>query len=130
MQEILSKKMLGERIKSLRLEKAYAQADVASFLKLSRSNYSQIELGNQYPTFRTLNVLSRHYNKSYEWLLHGKDIQQEQPVNSSLATVLKELESHLNSFSQSLKKLEDELQSIKNKIEVAENINIKRKRPV
>lgn len=124
MQEILSKKILGERIKSLRLEKAYAQADVASFLNLSRSNYSQIELGNQYPTFQTLNVLSRHYNKSYEWLLHGKDIQQEPPVNNSLATVLKDLESHLNNFSQSLKKLEDELQMIKNKIEVTENIDI------
>lgn len=122
MQEILSKKILGERIKSLRIENAYAQAEVAGFLNLSRSNYSQIELGNQYPSFHTLNALSRHYNKSYEWLLHGKEnIKEEQglPVNSSVANVLRDLEANLKNFSQSLKKLEDELQVIKTKIAVS-----------
>ena len=119
MQEILSKKILGERIKSLRIEKAYAQADVAGFLNLSRSNYSQIELGNQFPTFHTLNALSRHYNKSYEWLLHGKDKKEEQVINTSIALVLNDLESNLKNFSQSLKRLEDELQVIKSKIKVS-----------
>jgi len=111
MQEILSKKLLGERIKALRLEKAYAQAYVAEFLNLSRSNYSQIELGNQYPTFTTLSMLSRHYKKSYEWLLHGNE---ERNSDQSLVAVVNNLETNLKNFSASLKELEKELQFIKN----------------
>ena len=71
MQEILSKKNIGERIKMLRVGNDHSQLFVADILNLSRSNYSQIELGNQYPTFETLYTLSRYYSKSYDWLLHG-----------------------------------------------------------
>jgi len=118
MQEILSKKLLGERIKSLRIEKAYAQSHVANFLNLSRSNYSQIELGNQYPTFHTLSILSQHYNRSYEWLLHGKEYQLEKPKKQAYSAILHDLEKTLKHFSTSLKKLESELQHIKTKIAV------------
>jgi len=121
MQEILSKKILGERIKSLRLEKAYAQAYVADFLNLSRSNYSQIELGNQYPTFNTLNVLSSHYNKSYEWFLHGKEEKKKiiVKVDNTLVSVVNELEQNLKSFSTSLRLLEKELQELKNAVSLS-----------
>jgi transcriptional regulator with XRE-family HTH domain len=71
MQEILSKKNIGERIKILRINNNHSQLFVADILCLSRSNYSQIELGNQFPTFETLYTISRYYNKSYDWLLHG-----------------------------------------------------------
>ena len=71
MQEILSKKNIGERIKILRVNNNHSQLFVADILSLSRSNYSQIELGNQFPTFETLYTISRYYNKSYDWLLHG-----------------------------------------------------------
>ncbi|WP_367866335.1 helix-turn-helix domain-containing protein [Pedobacter sp. WC2423] len=118
MQEILSKKILGKRIKSLRLERAYAQIDVANLLNLSRSNYSQIELGNQYPTFHTLFALSRHYNKSYEWLLHGEDHNKPQAV-LPVASLMNELETTLKNFSLCLEKLENELQSLKIKIDVS-----------
>jgi len=118
MQEILSKKLLGVRIKSLRIEKAYAQSHVANFLNLSRSNYSQIELGNQYPTFNTLSILSKHYNKSYEWLLHGQENQIEKPKKQAYSAILSDLEKTLQHFSTSLKKLESELQHIKTKIAV------------
>lgn len=119
MQEILSKKLLGERIKSLRLEKSYPQAHVADILNLSRSNYSQIELGNQYPTFNTLNALSRHYNKTYEWLLHGEESQEVLEVkqlNVSLFSVVRELELNLKQFSVTLRNLEQELDHLKNDI--------------
>jgi transcriptional regulator with XRE-family HTH domain len=122
MQEILSKKILGERIKLLRLEKAYAQAYVADLLNLSRSNYSQIELGNQYPTFNTLNAISRHYNKSYEWLLHGeeeKQIMELRQLNLSFVSLAKELESTLKSFSVSLKQLKEEVDHLKNDLMVS-----------
>ncbi|QNK61406.1 helix-turn-helix transcriptional regulator [Pedobacter sp. PAMC26386] len=118
MQEILSKKILGKRIKSLRLENAYAQVDVANLLSLSRSNYSQIELGNQYPTFNTLCVLSRHYKKSYEWLLHGEDHSEQLPIQP-VAGLIDELEISLKNFSLCLEKLENELQNIKTRIAVS-----------
>jgi transcriptional regulator with XRE-family HTH domain len=122
MQEILSKKILGERIKSLRLEKAYAQAYVADFLNLSRSNYSQIELGNQYPTYNTLNAISRHYNRSYEWLLHGEEENQTADIvqlNLSFLSLAKELESSLKNFSVSLKQLREEVDHLKNDIMIS-----------
>jgi len=122
MQEILSKKILGKRIKSLRLEKSYAQAYVADLLNLSRSNYSQIELGNQYPTFNTLNAISRHYNRSYEWLLHGeeeKQITEIRQLNLSFVLLAKELESNLKNFSASLKQLKEELDHLKNEIMIS-----------
>lgn len=71
MQEILSKKYIGERIKMLRINNDHSQLFVADILNLSRSNYSQIELGNQFPTFETLYTISRFYSKSYDWLIHG-----------------------------------------------------------
>jgi transcriptional regulator with XRE-family HTH domain len=119
MQEILSKKILGKRIKSLRLERAYAQVDVANLLNLSRSNYSQIELGNQYPTFHTLCALSRHYKKSYEWLLHGQDDNAEQLAVLPVAALMNELETSLKNFSLCLGKLENELQNIKTRVAVS-----------
>lgn len=73
MQEILSKRNIGERIRNLRVNNHHSQLFVADLLNLSRSNYSQIELGNQYPTFETLYTISRYYSKSYDWLLHGFD---------------------------------------------------------
>lgn len=122
MQEILSKRELGERIKSLRIEKSYAQAYVAKLLNLSRSNYSQIELGNQYPTFNTLCVLSSYYQKSYNWLLHGK----EEPVmahqeSREVPLLINELETSLKTFSKCIKELENELQDIKQKINIIYN---------
>ena len=122
MQEILSKKDLGERIKSLRIEKAYAQAYVAKLLNLSRSNYSQIELGNQYPTFNTLCVISNYYNKSYNWLLHGEEEPgTAQPEPQEVPALLEDLETSLKNFSKCLKELENELQGIKKKINVIYN---------
>lgn len=116
MQEILSKKILGERIRTLRIEKAYAQAYVADFLNLSRSNYSQIELGNQYPSFSTLNALSKHYDKSYDWLLDGQENKMKAQKEQPFAAVIKDLELSLKNFSASLKQLETELQHIKKNI--------------
>ncbi|WP_158994026.1 helix-turn-helix domain-containing protein [Mucilaginibacter sp. L196] len=73
MQEILSKKNIGQRIKALRIENNYSQAYIANLLNISRSNYSQIELGNQFPTYEALSLIASYYSKTYDWLLHGPD---------------------------------------------------------
>ena len=71
MQEILSKEAIGSRIRSLRLQRGHSQETVSKFLGMSRGNYSQIELGNQFPTYDMLYKISIFYSQSYEWLLHG-----------------------------------------------------------
>src|SRR5688572_1522290 len=89
MQEILSKVSIGERIKNLRLEHNLSQAAIANTLNISRSNYSQIELGNQFPSFDTLHLIARYYSKSYEWILHGKaqDSDGQEPMNKTQSLI-------------------------------------------
>lgn len=82
MQEILSKIAIGSRIKELRLQAGLSQLEIAQKLEISRSNYSQIELGNQFPTFEVLCRISSIYSKSYEWLLHGSVHQSKKNVRS------------------------------------------------
>ncbi|SHF98510.1 helix-turn-helix domain-containing protein [Pedobacter caeni] len=115
MQEILSKKDIGERIKDLRLKNGLSQSFIAEILNLSRSNYSQIELGNQYPSFHTLHSIARYYSKSYEWLLHGPEGTQTEEPTRRVDLLIKDLEVTLKGFSSSLAKLEQELIQIKNK---------------
>lgn len=115
MQEILSKKDIGERIKDLRVKNSLSQATVAVVLGLSRSNYSQIELGNQYPTFNTLHVVARYYGKSYDWLLHGWDDQTADQSPANLSEMIDDLECSLKKFSSSLQAMEIELEEIKQK---------------
>lgn len=115
MQEILSKKAIGERIRQLRVQGGLSQAFIANVLSLSRSNYSQIELGNQYPTFNTLHEIARYYAKSYEWLLHGTAVAKSNENPMKINIILNELETAFNSFSHSLKKLEQELNVVKSR---------------
>ncbi|WP_316818547.1 helix-turn-helix transcriptional regulator [Pedobacter nyackensis] len=115
MQEILSKKDIGERIKTLRVNSGLSQAFIANILNLSRSNYSQIELGNQYPSFTTLHEIARYYSKTYEWILHGTMIEQSDETPAKIGAILGEMETAFKQFSSSLKKLEHELSLIKSR---------------
>lgn len=115
MQEILSKKAVGERIKELRVKSGLSQAFIANVLGLSRSNYSQIELGNQYPSFHTLHEIARYYGKTYEWLLHGAIAEQSVETPAKIDLILGELEAAFKNFSSSLKKLEHELSIMKSR---------------
>ncbi|WP_293788389.1 helix-turn-helix transcriptional regulator [uncultured Pedobacter sp.] len=71
MQDIISKKSIGERLRSLRLSKQLSQAEASDLLGLSRSHYSQVELGKQFPSYAVLSKVAEVYNKEYEWILHG-----------------------------------------------------------
>ncbi|WEK20825.1 MAG: helix-turn-helix transcriptional regulator [Candidatus Pedobacter colombiensis] len=115
MQEILSKKDIGERIKELRVNSGLSQAFIANILSLSRSNYSQIELGNQYPSFNTLHEIARYYGKSYDWLLHGAAPEQAAETPAKIGIILNDLETAFKHFTSSLKKLEHELNHIRSK---------------
>ncbi|MET0572849.1 MAG: helix-turn-helix domain-containing protein [Pedobacter agri] len=72
MQDIISKKSIGERLKALRMEKKLSQAEASEALGLSRSHYSQVELGKQFPSYAVLSKVSEFYGKDYQWILHGQ----------------------------------------------------------
>lgn len=88
MQEILSKKNIGNRIKFIRQKNGHSQDFIAKSLNISRSNYSQIEIGNQYPSYETLHLIARFYSVSYNWILHGFDSAdwnaESVPINKKL----------------------------------------------
>jgi transcriptional regulator with XRE-family HTH domain len=73
MQEILSRQKIGLRIRGLRTENALSQEFIAKVVGLSRSNYSQIELGNQFPSYEVLVKIAIFYSKTYDWIIHGED---------------------------------------------------------
>ena len=100
MQEILSKRDIGDRIKNLRVTAGLSQSFISEILQLSRSNYSQIELGNQFPTFHTLHILARYYSKSYEWLLHGYHIQEHDKKRSPDTIAFPALEPAIATMSK------------------------------
>jgi len=73
MQEIASKRKLGKRLKFLRIKEELSQEQLAKILGISRSNYSQIELGKQYPTYQSLQLLCKYFEKDYNWILNNED---------------------------------------------------------
>ncbi|TDQ06395.1 helix-turn-helix domain-containing protein [Pedobacter metabolipauper] len=112
MQELLSKREIGERIKNLRLVNKLSQAYVANILSISRSNYSQIEIGNQYPSFTTLHLIAKHYGTSYDWILHGDTFvsnvsKTQTPVLVKM--LINELEHSVENFKDTIRILELEL---------------------
>ncbi|WP_412468116.1 helix-turn-helix domain-containing protein [Pedobacter sp. KLB.chiD] len=86
MQDIISKKSIGERLRSLRLSKQLSQAEASDLLGLSRSHYSQVELGKQFPSYAVLSKVAEVYNKEYEWILHG-DLSHSVPVSDAKAII-------------------------------------------
>lgn len=49
---------LGERIKSIRIEKGMSQQELATVCDFEKSNMSRIEAGNTNPTFYTLTKIA------------------------------------------------------------------------
>lgn len=69
---------LGKRLKQVRIEKGFSQADVADFLNISRQSISRWETDKAYPDIDNLVELSKYYEVSIDELLtQTKDLQQE-----------------------------------------------------
>lgn len=103
MDEKFSKKSIGMRIRDLRVQYNISQETIASITGMSRSNYSQIELGNQYPSFVTLNHIASYYNSNYEWIINGDtcDRQTVNEIDSAILTIelaIIELKGSLEKF--------------------------------
>lgn len=60
---------LGDKLKSLRVEKRINQSDVAEFLNVDRSTYGKYETGDSSPDYDKLVRLADYFQVSLDWLL-------------------------------------------------------------
>ena len=65
--------MLGSTLKKLRLEKKLKQIEIAEFLQVSRTTYTQYETGVSEPSLDTLKKLASFFNVSTDYLLGVSD---------------------------------------------------------
>jgi transcriptional regulator with XRE-family HTH domain len=73
---MLTKSVIGNRIKTLRREKELSQAEFGAPLGLSRSAVSQIEGGQTYPSLESIDKIVKHYSMSWESLMGGSRKQK------------------------------------------------------
>ncbi len=66
-------KQLGERIKSLRVERGIGQNKLAEDLCLSNASISYWETGKQIPSAEVIYKLSKYFNVSADYLLGLKE---------------------------------------------------------
>jgi len=66
---------IGTRLRALRMEKEWSQAEVAKMLNVSRATYVQYETGVNAPT-RKLSELAQLYNVTTDYLLGRTDIKK------------------------------------------------------
>ena len=60
---------MGEKLRSLRIEKNLTQKQVADWIGLAISAVSSYESGSRYPTYDTLIKLARMFHVSTDYLL-------------------------------------------------------------
>lgn len=74
--DIISKENIGNRLKQLRNSHGLSQTEFAAKVDLKRGNYAQIEMGKQFPPYDALLNIAKEFKKSYEWILHGFDMEE------------------------------------------------------
>lgn len=65
---MLTKDVVGNQIKALRLEKGLSQEEFGAKVELSRSAVSQIESGQIYPSLETIDRIVKHYSTTWDHL--------------------------------------------------------------
>ncbi len=67
--------MTSFRLKSLRLEDARLQSDVAKYLKISRQYYSEYELGKRKMPIDVIIKLAKYYHTTTDYVLGLDDVR-------------------------------------------------------
>jgi len=83
------KKLLGKRIKELRLRKNYTQEQLAEILGIGERNLSKIECGVNFVSSETLEKLSDALGVSYKELFDFEHLKDEEMKKEELITALK-----------------------------------------
>lgn len=90
-------KLLGNRLAELRKKKGETQEQTAKKLGLTRSAYSQYELGTRNPDTEILKKMADHFERSIDYLL-GRDAKRERIEDtlpeSVMDRVIREAEEH------------------------------------
>jgi transcriptional regulator with XRE-family HTH domain len=76
---MLTKDVIGARIKALRLQNGLSQDEFGTPIGLSRSAVSQIESGQTYPSIDSLEKIVKHYSTSWNALMAGESLQLSSP---------------------------------------------------
>lgn len=61
------------RLKDLRQARGETQAQIAQLLGISRAALANIENGKREPSFKTVDILARHFHVSVDYLLGRSD---------------------------------------------------------
>jgi transcriptional regulator with XRE-family HTH domain len=91
---MLTKAVIGQRIKAIRLEKGLSQEEFGNPVNLSRSAVSQIESGSIYPSLESLDKIIKRYSTNWDSLLgdqKGKNYKsggQKTPEVKTLVTTV------------------------------------------
>jgi len=101
---------LGTRLKQVRVEKGFSQADVAEFLNISRQSISRWETDKAYPDIDNLVELNKYYEVSIDELLtETKHLQHE--INEKTEQMnknIQEIENKQRKLNQLLSSDNDE----------------------
>jgi transcriptional regulator with XRE-family HTH domain len=89
---MLTKSVLGNQIKVLRLEKGLSQEEFGAPVDLSRSAVSQIESGQMYPSLESIDKIVKYYSTSWDNLVGNSKSQKPSdmtvsPVRTLVTTV-------------------------------------------
>jgi len=86
---MLTKSVLGNQIKVLRLEKGLSQEEFGAPVDLSRSAVSQIESGQMYPSLESIDKIVNYYSTSWDNLVgHTKGKKPAEMTVSTARTLV------------------------------------------
>ncbi|MCP5050622.1 MAG: helix-turn-helix transcriptional regulator [bacterium] len=68
-------KVLGQRIKRIRLDNNMTQNDMAEILELQRTSITHIERGKYGPSLKSLVILRDRFDITIDWLLTGEKVK-------------------------------------------------------
>ncbi len=100
-------KLIGEKVRILREEKAFSQKDLSSLLGISRASISNIELGrHQIPIYSLYTIADKFGIKVSDILPTNEEIQSSSELGDLAKLLPKDLdEKALNSVKEVLNKI-------------------------
>lgn len=99
-------KEIGERLKTLRVERNESLEDVARITGVSKSLLSRYERGLIDPGLKALSKLSKYYSVSLDWLFGFAESRDPISINDPLSGLTDEKKIEAISFIQYLKNKE------------------------
>lgn len=118
--------MIGERLRYLRMANRLTQREVADILKIHRTTYAYYETGRSNPDLETLNVLSKIFDVSIDFLVNGTHgVKAVRVMDNPSKYDAADYPEYLSMLSQDEKKLVMLYRILSDKEEVMDILNKK-----